>query len=122
VLKTAARDCPDAALTQVRRAALDTLGVIAGRRRGAVRRSRARGSCAPRARPAVHGHRHVAARGAHVGSLANGTAGHAHDFDDTNFALMGHPSAPLLRRARSAEAETADGAPCRGSRTSSASR
>ncbi|MBI2152968.1 MAG: MmgE/PrpD family protein, partial [Candidatus Rokubacteria bacterium] len=25
-------------------------------------------------------------------ALANGTAGHALDFDDTNFALMGHPS------------------------------
>jgi 2-methylcitrate dehydratase PrpD len=44
-------------------------------------------------------------------ALANGTAGHAHDFDDTNFALMGHPSAPLLAAAlAAAEAEAADGA------------
>src|SRR6185503_9376410 len=43
-------------------------------------------------------------------ALANGTAGHAHDFDDTNFALMGHPSAPLLAAAlAAAEAETASG-------------
>src|SRR5438094_740152 len=43
-------------------------------------------------------------------ALANGTAGHAHDFDDTNFALMGHPSVPLLAAALAAgEAETADG-------------
>ena len=44
-------------------------------------------------------------------ALANGTAAHAHDFDDTNFALMGHPSAPLLAAALAAgEAEMADGA------------
>src|SRR3989442_3318461 len=42
-------------------------------------------------------------------ALANGTAGHAHDFDDTNFALMGHPSVPLLAAALAAgEAQTAD--------------
>src|SRR5262245_65692199 len=44
-------------------------------------------------------------------ALANGAAGHAHDFDDTNFALMGHPSVPLLATTlAAAEAETADGA------------
>ena len=32
-------------------------------------------------------------------ALANGAAGHAHDFDDTNFALLGHPSVPLLSTA-----------------------
>ncbi|MBI2554755.1 MAG: MmgE/PrpD family protein [Candidatus Rokubacteria bacterium] len=35
-------------------------------------------------------------------ALANGTAGHALDFDDTNFALMGHPSVPLLAAALAA--------------------
>jgi 2-methylcitrate dehydratase PrpD len=44
-------------------------------------------------------------------ALANGTAGHAHDFDDTSFALMGHPSVPLLAALLAcAEAEMADGA------------
>jgi 2-methylcitrate dehydratase PrpD len=44
-------------------------------------------------------------------ALANGAAGHAHDFDDTSFALMGHPSVPLLATALAcAEAEPADGA------------
>jgi 2-methylcitrate dehydratase PrpD len=44
-------------------------------------------------------------------ALANGAAGHAHDFDDTNFALLGHPSAPLLSAAlAAAEAEPAGGA------------
>src|SRR5438034_9010779 len=43
-------------------------------------------------------------------ALANGAAGHAHDFDDTNFALMGHPSVPLFAAALAGgEAETADG-------------
>jgi 2-methylcitrate dehydratase PrpD len=44
-------------------------------------------------------------------ALANGAAGHAHDFDDTSFALTGHPSVPLLSAALAvAEAEMADGA------------
>ncbi|MGH6689190.1 MAG: MmgE/PrpD family protein [Gammaproteobacteria bacterium] len=44
-------------------------------------------------------------------ALANGAAGHAHDFDDTNFALLGHPSVPLLATALAGgEAEMADGA------------
>src|SRR5712691_838039 len=44
-------------------------------------------------------------------ALANGAAGHAHDFDDTNFALTGHPSVPLLAASLAAgEAEMADGA------------
>jgi 2-methylcitrate dehydratase PrpD len=44
-------------------------------------------------------------------ALANGTAGHAHDFDDTSFALMGHPSVPLLAALLAVgEAEAEDGA------------
>ncbi|MEK7878834.1 MAG: MmgE/PrpD family protein [candidate division NC10 bacterium] len=35
-------------------------------------------------------------------ALANGTAGHALDFDDTNFAMMGHPSVPVLSAALAA--------------------
>ena len=43
-------------------------------------------------------------------ALANGAAGHAHDFDDTNFALLGHPSVPLLSTAlAAAEAEMVSG-------------
>jgi 2-methylcitrate dehydratase PrpD len=111
VVKTTLRDCPDAAVAQVRRAALDTVGVmLAGAQEPAavaVRRVvRAEGGTplctvvgtSVRAAPTW-------------AALANGTAGHAHDFDDTNFALMGHPSAPLLAAAlAAAEAEPADGA------------
>ena len=43
-------------------------------------------------------------------ALANGTAGHAHDCDDTSFALMGHPSVPLLATLLACgEAEMVDG-------------
>lgn len=35
-------------------------------------------------------------------ALANGIAGHALDFDDTNFALLGHPSVPILAAALAA--------------------
>jgi 2-methylcitrate dehydratase PrpD len=111
VVKTSLRDCPDAVLAQTRRAALDTIGVtLAGASEpvaAAVRAvARAEGGLplctvvgtALRTSPGW-------------AALANGTAGHAHDFDDTNFALMGHPSVPLLATALAcAEAETADGA------------
>ena len=110
VVKTSLRDCSDAVLAQTRRAALDTIGVM----------------LAGAAEPVAAGVRAVArAEGGTplctvVGTslrtapgwaaLANGAAGHAHDFDDTNFALMGHPSVPLFAAALAgAEAETADG-------------
>ena len=110
IVKTTARDCPDAAVTQVRRATLDTLGVtLAGAAepsavavRGVVRAEGSTPLCT------VVG---TSLRAAPTwAALANGTAGHAHDFDDTNFALMGHPSTPLLSAAlAAAEAETASG-------------
>ncbi len=110
-LSTRLADCPPQALVAVRRAALDTIGVtLAGASEPVaqiVRRLvRAEGSiplCT------VIGTRLRA--GATAAALANGAAGHAHDFDDTNFALLGHPSVPLLAAALAvAEAETADGA------------
>jgi len=111
VVKTTLRDCPDAAIAQVRRATLDTLGVmLAGAAEPAAASVRAvarvEGS-APLC--TVFG---TALRTAPTwAALANGTAGHAHDFDDTNFALLGHPSAPLLAAVlAAAEAEPADGA------------
>jgi 2-methylcitrate dehydratase PrpD len=111
VVKTSLRDCPDAVLAQTRRAALDTIGV----------------TLAGASEPVAAGVRAVARAEGGLplctvlgttlrtspgwAALANGAAGHAHDFDDTNFALMGHPSAPLFSTALAcAEAETADGA------------
>ena len=48
--------------------------------------------------------------GAPWAALFNGTAAHALDFDDTNFAMLGHPSAPVLAAALAAgELATATG-------------
>jgi 2-methylcitrate dehydratase PrpD len=98
-------------LTLVRRAALDSIGVmlagatepVAQSVRAVARAEGAIGLCT------VLGTSLRTSAG--WAALANGAAGHAHDFDDTNFALMGHPSVPLFAAAlAAAEAETADGA------------
>src|SRR5689334_6758448 len=111
VVKTSLRDCPEAAIVQVRRAALDTLGVMlagAAEPVAAAVRSVARVEGGTPLCTVVGTSMRAPATWA---ALANGTAAHAHDFDDTNFALLGHPSAPLLAAALAcAEAEPADGA------------
>jgi len=104
-------DCPEAAIVQVRRAALDTIGVtLAGASEPVARAVRA-------VARAEGGIPLCTVLGSTLrtspgwAALANGAAGHAHDFDDTNFALLGHPSVPLLSTALAcAESETADGA------------
>ena len=111
VVKTALDDCPAEALPLVRRATLDTIGVmLAGAGEPVARIVR-------RAAQTEGGVPLCTVVGTRLrtsptwAALANGTAGHAHDFDDTNFALMGHPSVPLLAAALAcAESETADGA------------
>ena len=110
VVKTSFEDCPPEAIAGVRRAALYTLGVtLAGASEPAARLVRRVVRAEGGTRLAtVIGTRLVTAPG--WAALANGTAGHAHDFDDTSFALMGHPSVPLLSAALAAgEAEMADG-------------
>jgi 2-methylcitrate dehydratase PrpD len=111
VVKTTLDDCPRPGLDQVRRAALDTVGVmLAGAREPVARLVRE----VARAEGGVPLCTVVGTRlrtSPTWAALANGTAGHAHDFDDTSFALMGHPSVPLLATLLAcAEAETADGA------------
>src|SRR2546422_1064672 len=110
VVKTTLRECPDGAIPQVRRAAPDPLGVMLA---GAAEPAAASVRVVVRAEGStplctVVG---TSLRTAPTwAALANGTAGHAHDFDDTNFALMGHPSAPLLAAALAAgQAEMAAG-------------
>lgn len=111
VVKTSLDDCPREAIACVRRAALDSIGVMLA------------GSTEPVARivrdvvRAEGGTPLCTVVGTSLrtsptwAALANGAAGHAHDFDDTSFALLGHPSVPLLAAAlAAAEAETADGA------------
>src|SRR5215831_9304790 len=110
-VKTSLADCPPAALALTRRAALNSVGVmLAGaaepcaqivrqvvRTEGSLPLCTVLG-CTLRTSPTW-------------AALANGVAGHAHDFDDTNFALMGHPSVPLLAALLAvAEAEMKSGA------------
>ena len=110
VTKSRYEDCPEAALDAARRAILDCLGVmLAGSVAPAARIlqqvARAEGG-APLATVVGTGRR----TGAVWAALCNGTAAHALDFDDTNFALMGHPSAPVLAAALAAgELALADG-------------
>ena len=110
VVKTSLEECPAEAIVRVRRAALDTLGVMlagAGEPVARIVRRvvRAEGGIAL---ATVVGTALKTAPG--WAALANGAAGHAHDFDDTNFALLGHPSVPLLSTAlAAAEAEMAGG-------------
>ena len=110
VVKTSLEECPPEALARVRRAALDTVGVMLAGAAEPVARIvrrivRAEGGIAL---ATVVGTSLKTSPG--WAALANGAAGHAHDFDDTNFALLGHPSVPLLSTAlAAAEAEMADG-------------
>ncbi len=110
VVKTSLEDCPSEAVGRVRRAALDTLGVMLAGATEPVARIvrrvvRAEGGIAL---ATVVGTTLKTSPG--WAALANGAAGHAHDFDDTNFALLGHPSVPLLSTAlAAAEAEMGDG-------------
>ena len=92
---------PDAARTQAARAVLDTIGVMLA------------GSSEPAARSVQHvvdeegpGPCRVVgtpiAASATNAALANGTAAHAHDFDDMCFVSLAHPSAPLVACALAA--------------------
>jgi 2-methylcitrate dehydratase PrpD len=111
VVKTTLRDCPDAAVAQVRRAALDSIGVVLAGASEPVARSVRAVARAEGGAPLCSVLGTSLRTSATWAALANGTAGHAHDFDDTNFALLGHPSVPLLAAALAAgEAEPADGA------------
>lgn len=104
-------DCPEDARVQVRRAALDTIGVMlagAGEPVAAITRTVARVEGGAPLCTVIGTTLRTSPTWA---ALCNGAAGHAHDFDDTNFALLGHPSVPLLATALAcAEAETTDGA------------
>jgi 2-methylcitrate dehydratase PrpD len=110
VVKASLDDCPPGALAVTRRATLDTLGVMlagASEPAAAITRRAVRAEGGTPLCTVLGSSLRTAPTWA---ALANGVAGHAHDFDDTNFALMGHPSVPLLATALAcAEAEMADG-------------
>jgi len=110
IAKSRWEDCPAGAVDAARRAILDGLGVmLAGSVEPAARIvtdiARSEGG-APLATVVGTPLR----TGAVWAALANGTAAHALDFDDTNFAMMGHPTAPVLSAALAAgELALADG-------------
>ncbi len=102
IVKSRWEDVPPAALAQAKRAVLDSVGVMLA------------GSLEP---PALIVQKVAEAEGGAPlctvlgtplrtagvwAALANGVAGHALDFDDTNFALLGHPSVPVLAAALAA--------------------
>jgi 2-methylcitrate dehydratase PrpD len=110
-VRTRLEDCPPETRSTVCRAALDTLGVTLAGASAPVAQVLRRVLRAEGGPPlcTVIGTRLRAS--ATAAALANGAAGHAHDFDDTNFVLMGHPSVPLLAATlAAAEAEMSDGA------------
>src|SRR6266849_639829 len=110
VVKSRWEDCPATAVDAARRAILDCLGVmLAGSEEPAARivQQIAEGEGGAPLATIVGTRRRT---GAVWAALANGTAAHALDFDDTNFAMLGHPSAPVLSAALAAgELALADG-------------
>ncbi len=110
IVKSRWEDCPPAAIDAARRAILDCLGVtLAGSLDPPARILQAVAEAeggAPLCSVVGTGRR----TGAAWAALANGTAAHALDFDDTNFAMLGHPTAPVLAAALAAsELTLADG-------------
>ncbi len=102
IVKSRWEDVPPAAVDAARRAIADCLGVmLAGSSEPTARIvqavARAEGG-APLATIVGTGRR----TGTAWAALANGTAAHALDYDDTNFAMLGHPSAPVLSAALAA--------------------
>ncbi|MBI4637869.1 MAG: MmgE/PrpD family protein [Candidatus Rokubacteria bacterium] len=110
IVETALGDTPTDAVSAVRRATLDTLGVMLAGADEPVARIVRRVARDEGGTPlcTVLGTRLKTAPT--WAALLNGVAGHAHDFDDTSFAIMGHPSVPLLSAALAlGEAEMVSG-------------
>ncbi len=94
-----AEDIPPEARLQARRAILDTLGVTlagCGEEASGLVAAWVREQGGPEEASVLgHGFRATATEAA----LANGTSGHALDYDDVNMSMRGHPSIPLLPAA-----------------------
>jgi 2-methylcitrate dehydratase PrpD len=102
VVKNRWEDCPAEAVDAARRAILDTLGVMLAGSVEAPARIVQKIAAAEGGAPLATVIGAGARTGAVWAALANGTAAHALDFDDTNFSMMGHPSAPVLAAALAA--------------------
>jgi 2-methylcitrate dehydratase PrpD len=96
VVNTGPADLPAEAVTQAKRAMLDTLGVMLAGSAEPCARIAAGVVAREEGKPvaAVIGQGFAApARGA---ALVNGTAAHALDYDDVTTSMRGHPSPPLV--------------------------
>jgi len=98
-LNISIKDAPDPVRQVVRQCVLDTIGVtVAGLRDPAVqllREELEEEGGAPQAQ-IIGSPLRLSRQGA---ALLNGMASHVLDYDDVNFALMGHPSVPVLPAA-----------------------
>ena len=101
IAKTTYEQLPVSAVTRAKRALLDTIGVtLAGH-------GEAAGQIITEFVKDAGGHQIAAILGTALytspalAALANGTLGHALDFDDVTFHLRGHPSVPVVPAVRS---------------------
>jgi 2-methylcitrate dehydratase PrpD len=110
ITKSRWEDCPPEAVEAAHRAILDCLGVMLAGSVEPAARIVAEVARAEGGSPLATVVGTPLRTGAVWAALANGTAAHALDFDDTNFAMLGHPSAPVLSAALAAgELALADG-------------
>src|SRR5499427_8388286 len=110
IAKTRWEDLPPAAVSAARGAIIDCLGVMLAGAGEPSARILQTVALAEGGSPLCT----IVGTGGRTGAvwaaLCNGTAAHALDFDDTNFVLLGHPSAPVLAAALAAgELALADG-------------
>lgn len=104
------QNLPEAVVAQVKNPILDTLGVILAGATTTV------GNILLRYVESLGGTKQASILGKQLqtssplAALVNGTFAHSHDYDDDNWAMMGHPSAPVLSAALAvAEAQGATG-------------
>ena len=95
-VETTYADLPNEAVTQAKRAILDTLGVAIAGSVEPCARIAAEVVQAEEGRPVASVIGQGFAAPARAAALVNGTAAHALDFDDVNESMRGHPSPPLL--------------------------
>ncbi|NEP86339.1 MAG: MmgE/PrpD family protein [Okeania sp. SIO2C2] len=101
---------PETVVNQAKNAILDTLGVMLAGATTSV------GNILLRYAESLGGTKQSSALGTQLqtssplAALVNGTFAHSYDYDDDNWAMMGHPSAPVLSAALAvAEAQGATG-------------
>ncbi len=96
VVETSYDDLPAEAVTQAKRAILDTLGVALAGVSEPCARIAAELAREEGGRPAATVIGFGFAAPARAAALVNGTSTHALDYDDVNASMRGHPSPPLL--------------------------